>query len=376
MGDRKKKKEKRSRNASNGAREGGRSEGTTSSGGVASDIRHPRERPRSSERASELNSARDPMDPPPLVCVAGVGALGASLAAYMIDAGLCPILVSRGAQAHALQHKGLRLQDLDGTIRLISPERFMLYRTDCEIEVSDHKVDVALITCKNHQVAGLLDFLELVLAPSGVVVTCCNGVGASKAAISRFGRDRVVLATTTHAADLTEPGWVRRAGEGTLVLGPSAATPADAPPPPPPPALSALLECPKLRCTWDANIGLVVSRKLLMNAAINAIAAIAKVVNGELAGPELWPSVLAVCEETLPIMAASGMPCPSLSEAVADLESILAATASNRCSTLKDVLLGRRTEVDAINGAIVDMAKESGMPAPLNNLLVALVNKL
>ena len=316
------------------------------------------------------------MDPPPLVCVAGVGALGASLAAYMIDAGLCPILVSRGAQAHALQHKGLRLQDLDGTIRLISPERFMLYRTDCEIEVSDHKVDVALITCKNHQVAGLLDFLELVLAPSGVVVTCCNGVGASKAAISRFGRARVILATTTHAADLTEPGWVRRAGEGTLVLGPSAATPADAPPPPPPPALSALLECPKLRCTWDANIGLVVSRKLLMNAAINAIAAIAKVVNGELAGPELWPSVLAVCEETLPIMAASGMPCPSLSEAVADLESILAATASNRCSTLKDVLLGRRTEVDAINGAIVDMAKESGMPAPLNNLLVALVNKL
>ncbi|WZN65591.1 2-dehydropantoate 2-reductase [Chloropicon roscoffensis] len=337
------------------------------------------------------------MDPPPLVCVAGVGALGASLAAYMIDAGLCPVLVSRGAQAHALQHEGLRLQDLDGTIRLISPERFMLYKTDCERDPitgryskrpknpkTGHflkrpncpKVDVALITCKNHQVAGLLDFLELVLAPSGVVVTCCNGVGASKAAISRFGRDRVVLATTTHAADLTEPGWVRRAGEGTIVLGPSAATTADAPPPPPPPALSALLECPKLRCTWDANIGLVVSRKLLMNAAINAIAAIAKVVNGELAGPELWPSVLAVCEETLPIMAASGMPCPSLSEAVADLESILAATASNRCSTLKDVLLGRRTEVDAINGAIVDMAKESGMPAPLNNLLVALVNKL
>ena len=51
-------------------------------------------------------------------------------------------------------------------------------------------------------------------------------------------------------------------------------------------------------------------------------------------------------------------------------------TASNRSSMLMDVLAERRTEIDAINGAVVRRGRELGVPVPVNETLTRLVRAL
>jgi 2-dehydropantoate 2-reductase len=40
---------------------------------------------------------------------------------------------------------------------------------------------------------------------------------------------------------------------------------------------------------------------------------------------------------------------------------------------LQDILLGRKTEIDALNGAISSYARDHGLAAPYNDILTALI---
>jgi 2-dehydropantoate 2-reductase len=51
-------------------------------------------------------------------------------------------------------------------------------------------------------------------------------------------------------------------------------------------------------------------------------------------------------------------------------------TSRNRSSMLRDVELGRRTEIMQINGKFSEFGRDSGVATPLNNALVAMVEAL
>jgi len=55
------------------------------------------------------------------------------------------------------------------------------------------------------------------------------------------------------------------------------------------------------------------------------------------------------------------------------LRTVLEQTTHNECSMLQDVKHGRRTEIDELNGYIVQLAERLGLTAPLNQLLTALI---
>lgn len=58
------------------------------------------------------------------------------------------------------------------------------------------------------------------------------------------------------------------------------------------------------------------------------------------------------------------------------VEEVCRSTAENRSSMLQDVMNRRRTEIDAINGAVVAEAEKLGVPAPINLVLFNLVKTL
>ncbi|MDD3983793.1 MAG: ketopantoate reductase C-terminal domain-containing protein, partial [Candidatus Omnitrophica bacterium] len=61
---------------------------------------------------------------------------------------------------------------------------------------------------------------------------------------------------------------------------------------------------------------------------------------------------------------------------LAKAEAVCEATAANISSMLQDILAGRRSEIDAINGAIIRIAQESGIPVPVNILLNDMVKSI
>jgi len=111
--------------------------------------------------------------------------------------------------------------------------------------------------------------------------------------------------------------------------------------------------------------------KLLVNAAINPVTALTRRQNGVVLHPALKSTVERVVAEALAVAAAEGLAI-SEEEARGLVFSVAEKTAANTSSMLQDVLRGKKTEIEAINGYIVKQSKKHGIAVPVNEALYAL----
>jgi len=115
--------------------------------------------------------------------------------------------------------------------------------------------------------------------------------------------------------------------------------------------------------------------KLLVNAAINPITALTRWQNEVILSPALKSTVQAVVAEAVAVGSAEGLTV-SEKEALELVLSVAEKTAANTSSMLQDVLRGRETEIEAINGYIVRRTEEHGIAAPVNETLYGMVKSI
>ena len=115
--------------------------------------------------------------------------------------------------------------------------------------------------------------------------------------------------------------------------------------------------------------------KLLVNLAINPLAALFRVPNGALLEEPYRRLLDALVNEAWPILRAAGLQLDA-DAARARVHAVATATAGNRASMLQDVLAGRRTEIDAITGTLLAMAAAQGVPVPTHQALFTLLKRL
>jgi 2-dehydropantoate 2-reductase len=116
--------------------------------------------------------------------------------------------------------------------------------------------------------------------------------------------------------------------------------------------------------------------KLVINAAINPLTALLRISNGKLLViPEVHELMAEAAREAAIVAARRGVKLP-YADPVTAVEDVARKTAANTSSMLQDVLRGTPTEIDAINGAIVQAAEKLGVPTPVNRMLWQLVRGL
>ncbi|VVB69413.1 Uncharacterised protein [uncultured archaeon] len=115
--------------------------------------------------------------------------------------------------------------------------------------------------------------------------------------------------------------------------------------------------------------------KLIVNAVINPITAITCEKNGIILSATLQSTVESIVKECIDVARREAI---SLDEesALEHVRSVAFKTALNTSSMLQDRLLGRRTEIDSINGYVVHLAKKHGLTLPVNEALCALVRSM
>lgn len=115
--------------------------------------------------------------------------------------------------------------------------------------------------------------------------------------------------------------------------------------------------------------------KLLVNVAINPLAAIFRVPNGALLEPPHRVLLETLVREAWPVLRAEGL---TLDQAAARewVLEVAARTGANRASMLQDVLAGRPTEIETITGALLAMADRQGAEVPTHRAVRALVRVL
>jgi 2-dehydropantoate 2-reductase len=224
----------------------------------------------------------------------------------------------------------------------------------------------AIVLVKAWQTERAAHQLQQCLADDGLALTLQNGLGNYETLIQSLGLKRVALGSTTTGATLLGAGVVRAGGEGIISIGRNqAAGP-----------LEAVLRSAKFNVQVVDDPQAVIWGKLVINAAINPLTALLNVTNGELlARPSARELMGQLAREAAEVARAENIILP-FADPIKAVEDVTYKTAANRSSMLQDVLRGAPTEIDAICGAIVMVAKKHHINVPANGMCWQLVKAL
>ncbi|QLH75877.1 ketopantoate reductase family protein [Halosimplex rubrum] len=282
--------------------------------------------------------------------VFGAGSLGSLLGGLLARAHDVT-LVGRDPHVERVRAEGLR----------IAGEVSARVAPAATTTVPAERFDLALVAVKAFDTPAAAEALGG--ADLDAVLSVQNGLG-NEAVLAEALDAPVLAGTCTYGARLTEPGAVECTGRGEVALGPP-----DGGESPVADRVGPAMRAAGVETTVAADMPRRCWEKLAVNAGINAVTALARVENGALVdGPAGEPARRAA-REAARVARERGIDL-SDDAAVEAVERVAAATSANRSSMLQDVDAGGRTEVDAINGAVVDRA-EAAVPA--NETLTALV---
>jgi len=296
--------------------------------------------------------------------VVGCGAVGSLFAANLAQLDDVEVWAYDLVQDHveAINREGLRLSgagEVVGKLRATSDAGEL---PSC---------DFGIVATKAMHTSAAIASTEAAFA-EGCVATVQNGLG-NEEEIAKLV-ERVIRGTTFPAGKLLGPGHVQWDVKGDTTLGPFEPRPA------PLGAIEQLAEaCTRAglptRAVPDARGPQW--RKVIFNAATNPIGALTGLTHGRVCEePELRRLVSRLVDEGKAVAAAQGIELDADPEELIDHAAKPEVAYDHKASMLQDVEERRPTEIDYLNGALVRVGEERGVPTPLNRAVWALVKGL
>ncbi len=283
------------------------------------------------------------------ILICGTGALATLFAARLGQAGARVTMTGKWAEAlEVIAARGVTLHPPDSPPVQTRPRVARQPEEACGIPW-------ALVLRKSWQTAESARFLAHCLPVDGLALSLQNGLGNLEILQATLGARRAAGGVTTLPAMLRSPGVVRQTGEGAILLG---AHPRLSP-------LADLLRRAGFTVQVHADLRGVQWGKLVVNAAINPLGALLGVPNGALLeDPEARRTLYALAREAAAAAAAEGIRLP-YPDPVETVETVVRRTAANENSTLQDLRRGAPTELEAITGAILRIAKKHNLETPV-----------
>ena len=307
--------------------------------------------------------------------VAGAGSIGCFVGGMYAAAGRRVALLARPRVIGEIEGNGLRVSSFDGFERRIAPDRLTLSEDPAILG----DVGVVLVTVKSADTAAIADIIARHAPPQAVVVSLQNGVGNAAVLRARLPGRRVLAAMVPFNVVAPGEGRYHRATSGDIVIERDAG------------ATAEQLTVPGLKMRATADIAGVQWGKLLVNLnnALNALSGLP--LRTQLA-QRSWRVLLAdqVAEGLAAIRAegirpVSSTPIPAgwtptlLRLPDVAFEMLLGRTMQidpeARSSMSDDLQRGRRTEIDYLQGVIVELAERHRLPVPLSRRIVALIKR-
>lgn len=296
------------------------------------------------------------------IAILGAGAMGSLFGGRLAEAGHAVTLLDiNDAHLDAIRRSGLRLQT-DEADRRVHGMRAL------RPEQADAIPDLLIVFTKSMHTGAAMAGVRHLLGPDTIVLTLQNGLGSVDAISEFVPAQRLLIGVTTWPADLAGPGHVHSHGEGVVRM-----MSADGVDRPAVAGTVTALERAGLHCRADADVWAAIWEKVAFNAALNPLCAVTGNTVDQLGnipdGPALAFSVVA---EVLAVARSHGVAVDADKVGASVLHAI-GHHIGHKPSMLQDILAARRTEIDAINGAVVAAARRHGVPVPCTESLLQLV---
>jgi 2-dehydropantoate 2-reductase len=303
------------------------------------------------------------------VLLYGAGAVGLGLASCLLKHGDQVDLVGRGETVTALQQHGLQRTGIFGEYTA-APDSFGAFTSLNELPPTEY--DYLLVCTKSFdpqtasQDIAAIPFLNNAPTP---IVLCQNGWGNAEIFAEHFPKARIQSGRVItgfrrpqkHQVDITVHADAIHLGS----LFNDDVSDLE--------KLSAAIDAGGIPCEVTATISKDLWAKMLYNCMLNALSTIHDVHYGALGeAPETRQVMEEVAHEVYAVMIAAGYNTHWASaEDYIDTfyKHQLPPTYNHEPSMLQDIRAGKRTEIDALNGAVVALGQQHGIPTPANTEL-------
>jgi 2-dehydropantoate 2-reductase len=296
------------------------------------------------------------------ILMVGAGSVGGFFGARLARTNPDVSFLLRPKTLAAVKRNGLTIRSADGTFTV---------RPQAAADVRAlPRPDLIVLAVKAYDLDEVLNQIEPVLTDQTVILTLQNGIDTEDRLLARLQRDCVVGGVAYIYSKIAEPGVIDHYKKGAVAIGELMGYESD-----------RLL---KIRDVFaSANIPCHLSKdirrskweKMCWNCVFNPITVlIDDHVARALDHPEMTGVIRQIVGEAAAISAAMKVPLPL------DMpERVVKATQEIRdihTSMYDDWKAGRRTEIDYLNGFIVQKGRELGIPTPVNEALTAMIKTL
>ena len=288
------------------------------------------------------------------VAVLGAGAVGCFYGGMLARAGHRVTLIGRPQHVQVFEAQGLRMQTLafDETVKLhASTEASAVTGADLVLfAVKSPDTETAGAQMREH------------LKPGALVLCLQNGVDNAERLRAVLTGVQVAAAVVYVATEMAGPGHLRHHGRGELVIEPSPASE----------RVAQALAAAGVPTEISDNVRGALWAKLILNCAYNALSAVGRIPYGELVQqPGVQDTMRDVVAECRAVAAADGVTLPG--DVDAAVRRIAETMPSQYSSTAQDLMRGKPSEIDHLNGHVVRRGEALGVPTPANRVLWAVV---
>ncbi len=300
-----------------------------------------------------------------IAVLGGGGAMGGLFGGWLQRSGNDVALIDVARESvRAINEAGLSIEERDGSSEVV-PVR----ATDDPTSVGPVDLIINFVKCYHTDAA--VRSAKPMLGADTAVLTLQNGWGNAERIARIVGQDRVLVGLTYHSGTLLGPGRIKHPGIGVTYLGEL-----DGRETPRLERVAVTLRAAGVETTVTPTILTEVWKKLALNACTLPTAALLRFFAHELVQHEGAKAVMAaILKEVVAVANAQGVGL-DYDERWSAITALLARAVGGKPSMLQDVEASRRTEIEVINGAIVDSGAKLGVPTPANQMMVSMIGAL
>jgi 2-dehydropantoate 2-reductase len=309
------------------------------------------------------------------IVIAGAGSIGCFVGGLYAAAGHRVSLLARRRVIDEIEANGLRLTSVGGFERRIAATELTL--SDEPAILRD--AGVVLVTVKSADTSGIADLIARHAPSDALVISLQNGVGNAAVLRERLASRRVLAGMVPFNVIAVGGGRFHRATSGDIVVEQDDR------------GSAGRLSVPGLKLRASANIAGVQWGKLLLNLnnALNALSGLplrqqlAQYAWRALFADQIAEGLAAMKADAIKPVSLTPVPtawAPRLLRLPDVLFEILLGRTMQidpqaRSSMAEDLVRGRRTEIDYLQGAIIEIADRRGLRVPLSRRIVTLIKR-
>ena len=303
------------------------------------------------------------------ILITGLGALGTVFATLLKKAGHTVFALTKDKYLSSLSDRKVRISgiwgehgaELDGIFSSVGP-------------LQQKKIDLIILTVKSYDTAAAIEQVKPLVGKDTLVITAQNGYGNYEIVSSSVGKDHTLLSRIIFGVKQPAPGTA----EVTVIADDvRIGQPHNAVDRVRVQEIASAFASAGIPTAYAENVEAILWDKILYNAALNPLGAILECAYGQLAENSETRWIMdTIIDEIFRVAQAREIALNWKSAAAYRdhfYTRLLPPTAKHFPSMYYDVKAGKRLEIDALNGAIVKLAREKGISVPVNETITNII---